>query len=104
MSSNYQATNVEPALAVRYREATEHDARAIAALHAESWRRNYRGAFLDSYLDGDILPDRLEVWTVSPPTSARKVQFTVCAYGEGEVIGFAHTVFDHDAKVGSPAG
>ena len=90
----------EPALAVRYREATEHDVDAIAALHAESWRRNYRGAFLDSYLDGDILPDRREVWTtrLTPP---RVNQFTVCAHVEGDVIGFAHTVFDHDAKWGA---
>ena len=54
---------------VRYREATEHDAGAIAALHADSWRRHYRGAYLDSYLDGDVVADRLEVWSsrLTPP-------------------------------------
>ena len=49
---------LEPALAVQYREATEHDADANGALHADSWRRYYRGAYLDSYLDGDILSVR----------------------------------------------
>jgi len=85
---------------VQYREATEDDAGAIAALHAESWRRHYRGAYLDSYLDGDIVPERLEVWTIrlSPP---RSNQCTVCADLDGEVIGFAHTLFGHDPMWGA---
>jgi ribosomal protein S18 acetylase RimI-like enzyme len=33
---------------VEYREATANDAEAIAELHAESWRRHYRGAYLDN--------------------------------------------------------
>jgi ribosomal protein S18 acetylase RimI-like enzyme len=84
---------------VRYREATEHDAAAIAALHADSWRRHYRGAYLDAYLDGDILPERLEVWTtrLTPP----RVNYTVCADAGGDIIGFAHIVFDHDPKWGA---
>ena len=85
---------------VQYRAATEDDAGAIATLHADSWRRHYRGAYLDSYLDGDILPERLEVWTIrlSPP---RSNQFTVCADLDGEVIGFAHTLFGHDPAWGA---
>ena len=30
---------------VTYRAARPHDAEGIARLHADSWRRNYRGAF-----------------------------------------------------------
>jgi ribosomal protein S18 acetylase RimI-like enzyme len=91
---------LEPVMTVRYREATEHDADAIAALHADSWRRHYRGAYLDSYLDGDILPERLAAWRIRlrPP---RLNQVTVCADLDGDVIGFAHTVFDHDPKWGA---
>jgi ribosomal protein S18 acetylase RimI-like enzyme len=88
-------------LILRFREATEHDVGAIAALHADSWRRHYRGAYLDSYLDGDILPERLEVWSLRlrPP---RLNQFTVvCADVDGDVIGFAHTLFDHDPEWGA---
>ena len=90
----------ESALVVQYREATEHDAGSIAALHADSWRRHYRGAYLDSYLDGDILPERQEVWTIrlSPP---RLNHLTVCADLDGEMIGFAHTIFGHDPKWGA---
>ena len=85
---------------MQYREATEDDAGAIAALHAESWRRHYRGAYLDAYLDGDIDPERLQVWTdrLAPP---RLGQFTVCADRAGEVVGFAHIIVAHDPTWGA---
>ena len=94
------SAQLQPVPRVRYREATEHDAGAIAALHADSWRRHYRGAYRDAYLDGDILTDRLEVWTtrLTPP---RLNQYTVCADAGGDVIAFAHTVFDHDPRWGA---
>jgi len=92
--------HLEPDLAVQYREATEHHADAIAALHADSWRRHYRGAYLDSYLDGDILSERRERWTLrlKPP---RLNQLTVCAEIDGDVVGFSHTLFDHDPHWGA---
>ena len=83
---------------VRYREATEHDAGAIAALHADSWRRHYRGAYLDSYLDGDVVADRLEIWScrLTPP---RLNQYTVMAEDGGDAVGFAHAVFDDEIAI-----
>jgi hypothetical protein len=48
---------------VQYREVAADDVAAIADLHAESWRRHYRGAFLDSYLDGDVVAARVAEWT-----------------------------------------
>jgi hypothetical protein len=47
---------------VEYLDATHRDADSIAALHADSWRRHHRGAYLDSYLDGDVVVDRQAVW------------------------------------------
>ena len=47
---------------MKYRQAAASDAAAIASLDADSWRRHYRGASLDSYLDGDVLADRRTVW------------------------------------------
>jgi hypothetical protein len=44
--------------AVLYLDANSCDADSIAALHADSWRRHYRGAYLDSYLDGDAVSER----------------------------------------------
>jgi len=89
-----------PALGVQYREATERDASEIAVLHAESWRRHYRGAYLDAYLDGDVVTDRLEVWSdrLAPP---RLHEYTVVAERDGVVIGFAHTIFDCDPRWGA---
>ena len=47
---------------VNYRGATALDAEQIAHLHADSWRRHYRGAYSDAYLDGDVFEDRRQVW------------------------------------------
>jgi len=82
------------------RLATAGDVDAIAQLHADSWRRNYRGAYLDSYLDGDVVTERIAVWTeriAHPVVSSR----TVVAEHDGTVVGFVHTVFDEDAQWGA---
>jgi GNAT superfamily N-acetyltransferase len=82
------------------READAGDIESIAALHADSWRRNYRGAYLDSYLDGDVLADRAAVWTnrlASPQVDA----ITIVAEHEGNLLGFAHTILDADPTYGA---
>jgi len=78
---------------VQYREATAADAETIARLHADSWRRNYRGAFSDAFLDGDVLEDRLTVWA-DRLASADSGRRTIVADHDGTVVGFAHSVFD----------
>jgi ribosomal protein S18 acetylase RimI-like enzyme len=85
---------------VEYREATVNDAAAIAGLHADSWRRHYRGAFLDSYLDGDIVADRMAEWTsrLAEPGPER---YTVVGYLDGAIAGFAHTFLDADPVWGA---
>jgi ribosomal protein S18 acetylase RimI-like enzyme len=85
---------------VRYRRASLGDADAIAALHADSWRRNYRGAFSDAFLDGDVVSDRLHVWRerLSRPQPTDR---TVVAEDAGAVVGFAHTVLDDDPTWGA---
>ena len=85
---------------VQYLDATDCDADSIALLHADSWRRHYRGAYLDSYLDGDVVADRQEVWRsrLAEPTSRH---FTVIARHRDEFIGFAHTILDEDPIWGS---
>lgn len=88
--------------ALRYRPAGADDVSAIAALHADSWRRNYRGAFSDAFLDGDVLADRLAVWTdrlqSSPAPSARTI---VAVAGDGRVVGLTHVVLHDDARWGA---
>jgi ribosomal protein S18 acetylase RimI-like enzyme len=79
--------------AIAYRPATPQDADAIAALHADSWRRNYRGAYADSYLDGDLLGDRRAVWTARLATDAAD-RSTIVAESDSRIAGFAQVVLD----------
>lgn len=83
-----------------YRDATRKDAEAIATLHADSWRRHYRGAFLDSYLDGDIFAERLAVWS-ERLTNIREDRFAVVAVSAASVVGFVHMVLDEDPTWGA---
>jgi GNAT superfamily N-acetyltransferase len=87
-----------PALAgLRFRAAGPDDAHAIAALHADSWQRHYRGAFSDAFLDNDIAGYLLPLWTrrlASPDRQAR----TIVAEIDGVVVGLAHTLLgEHPA-------
>ncbi len=87
---------------VEYREATQRDVEAIARLHADSWRRNYRGSYSDAYLDGDVGADRLAVWTdrfASP--SGRDDQITIVAARDAVIVGFAHTILHHNRELGA---
>ena len=47
----------------QFRLAGPADAKAVANLHADSWRRYYRGAYSDGFLDDDVVADRLAVWS-----------------------------------------
>ena len=79
--------------------ASQADAGRIAALHADSWRRHYRGAYADAYLDGDLLTDRRTVWSsrLAAPEGTR----TIVAERDGDLVGFVHVVFDADPRWGS---
>ncbi|MGH3342047.1 MAG: GNAT family N-acetyltransferase [Carbonactinosporaceae bacterium] len=83
-----------------YRPATKRDAEAIAALHAESWRTNYRGAFSETFLDGEVFEDRWAVWSERLSEIGRSHD-TVVSEDAGVIIGFAHTVLDHDPVWGA---
>jgi GNAT superfamily N-acetyltransferase len=84
---------------VEFRAATPHDARSIAELHADSWRRHYRGAYTDAYLDGDLTAERHAVWAarMAAPAGTR----TVLAVHDGRLAGFVHVVLDDDPRWGS---
>jgi GNAT superfamily N-acetyltransferase len=83
----------------RLRPAGPADAERIAALHADSWRRHYRGADADSFLDGDVAIDRRSVWSARLTPSINGE--TVLAEYDGRLLGFVHVVFDHDPGWGS---
>jgi ribosomal protein S18 acetylase RimI-like enzyme len=79
---------------LQFRLAGPADAKAVANLHADSWRRHYRGAYSDAFLDGDVVADRLAVWTdrLREPDPRR---CTILAE-DGRLVGFANTLFDDD--------
>jgi GNAT superfamily N-acetyltransferase len=85
--------------ALRFRCAGVGDAEQVATLHADSWRRHYRGAYADSFLDGDVMADRRRVW--SARLAAPAGTETILAEGDDELIGFIHVVFDDDPRWGS---
>jgi GNAT superfamily N-acetyltransferase len=86
-------------MSMRLRVAGPDDAEDIALMHADSWRRNYRGAFADAYLDGDVLADRQSEWfsRLAAPTGA----MTAVAEDDTGLVGFVHVIFDEDPRWGS---
>ncbi len=88
------------ALDVRMRLAHAHDAPDVARLHTDSWRRHYRGAYSDRYLDGDLYADRLAVWSERLSRDGRGT-FTVLAEHEGSAVGFGHVILDADPTWGA---
>jgi GNAT superfamily N-acetyltransferase len=82
-----------------FRSAGVEDAEQVAGLHADSWRRYYRGAYADSFLDGDVVADRMAVWTARLAAPAGSE--TILAEEGGDVVGFVHVAFDHDPRWGS---
>jgi ribosomal protein S18 acetylase RimI-like enzyme len=85
---------------VVYRAVNAADASAIASLHADSWRRYYRGAYSDLFLDGDVDSDRLAVWTnrLTPPSAGT---VTIAAAVDEELVGFIHLVVAADSEWGT---
>ncbi len=85
---------------IEYRLATARDAKAIASLHAQSWREHYRGSFRDAFLDGDLPAERLQVWRQrlgDPPAD----QFVQLAFAGIELAGFVCAYGAHDRRWGS---
>lgn len=85
---------------LQFRLAGPSDAEALAALHADSWRRHYRGAFSDAFLDGDVDADRLVVWTKRLHEPDYAGQTIVAEVGD-RLVAFAHTVFEDDPRCGA---
>jgi GNAT superfamily N-acetyltransferase len=85
---------------LQFRVAGPSDAGAVAAIHAESWRRHYRGAYSDAFLDGDVHTDRLVAWTTRLGEPDPGSQTIVAEDGDG-LVGFGHTVFEGDQRWGA---
>jgi ribosomal protein S18 acetylase RimI-like enzyme len=84
---------------LQFRLAGPSDAEGVANLHAESWRRHYRGAYADAFLDGDVVADRLAVWT-DKLREADPRRYTILAEDD-RLVGFANTRFEDDPTWGT---
>jgi GNAT superfamily N-acetyltransferase len=83
----------------QFRLAEPADAEAIAKLHADSWRRHYRGAYSDAFLDGDVVADRLAVWT--DRVGEHDPRGCTILAENGGLLGFAHALFDEHPRWGA---
>jgi ribosomal protein S18 acetylase RimI-like enzyme len=84
----------------RIRTATSDDAGAIAGLHAESWRRFYRGVYSDRYLDGDLAGERGAVWAARLADPGPETITLICDNEHG-LLGFVHVRLDADPEWGA---
>jgi ribosomal protein S18 acetylase RimI-like enzyme len=82
------------------RPATARDITAIALLHADSWRRNYRDAYTDAFLDGDVETNRRAVWT-ERLTDPGVDQRTIVAEIDDRLVGFVHLICGDDPEWGA---
>src|ERR1700739_2114011 len=90
---------------LKFRMAEQDDAQAVAALHADSWQRHYRGAYTDAFLDDEDPGYLLELWTSrleSPDPSARTILADLDQAGDGSrLVGMAHTILGNDPAWGA---
>lgn len=84
---------------LQFRVAGPADAAAVAALHADSWRRHYRGAYADAYLDGDVVSDRMAVW--QDRLDRTDGTHTLLASRGNTLVGFVHTMLGKDPVWGA---
>jgi ribosomal protein S18 acetylase RimI-like enzyme len=77
-----------------YRTAQPSDVEQVALLHADSWRRTYRGLFTDEFLDKEADSNRRSVWHMRL-TSNRPNQFVCVADDGGKIVGFV-CAYGHD--------
>lgn len=68
-------------------------------MHGDSWRRHYRGAYADAFLD-DESPEYLGAMWAKRLAAREGTRTTVAEY-DGQLIGLAHVVFEADPKYGA---
>lgn len=72
----------------------------IAKLHADNWKRDYRGILSDHYLDNEVYADRLTTWYQRLHQPAENQIITVALSGT-DIVGFCCTLLNDDLLFGS---
>jgi len=83
---------------VTIRRITAADVATVAALHATSWRRAYRGMLSDAYLDGDLEAERRAAWTTR--LADPDFGFGWIAHADTEPVGFVYVRHERDPHWG----
>ena len=83
-----------------YRMAKSEDTTQIALLHADSWRRTYRGLFSDAFLDNDADIERRQTWR-KRLSCKNTDQFVFVAEDTDAIRGFICAYGNEDATWGS---
>ena len=82
------------------RSACADDFEQIAALHALSWQRTYRGMMTDEFLDHRALANRREVW-YQRLHADKSGQFVSVVEQSGGLVGFICAYAHYDPRWGS---
>ena len=82
------------------RRVRAQDAFVLASIHAASWRSAYRGMLRDDFLDGDLIQNRLSLWT-KRLTPIPPGHFGCVAHKADEPAGFAFAFGAHDPEWGT---
>ncbi len=85
---------------IQFRNAQAKDDKAIAQLHANSWKVAYRGVLSDAYLDNEVEQDRLATWQQRLKEPAPN-QVIVLAEDAGKLVGFVCIYLNDDPAFGS---
>ena len=85
---------------IELKDARLEDYSAIAKLHADSWKKYYRGMYSDEFLDNDVYQNRLHVWheRLSSPALNQQV---IIASDEKTISGFACIYINNDPVFGT---
>ncbi len=71
------------------REAREEDVDAIARVHIDAWKTQYRGIVPDAHLDALTYEARATRWRTIVPTLAENRRHLLVAERDGAILGFA---------------
>ena len=85
---------------ITLRPAKPSDFKAIAKLHIDNWRKNYRGILSDNYLDNEVEKDRLDTW-YKRLSSPNENQIVTIATLDNIFAGFCCVYLDEDPIFGS---
>ena len=85
---------------IKLRPADLSDFKTIAKLHADNWRKNYRGILSDNYLDNEVDKDRLDTW-YRRLRSPSENQIVTIATLDSILAGFCCFYLDDDPIFGS---